>query len=62
MTKVKLFYSNGFKLFPGNREARDALEKDINRFGLTHKILNVSISSAIEGGLYAYIAAVLYEE
>ena len=61
MTKVKLIYINGFK-FPGDMEARDTLEKDINRFGLTHKILNVSISSAIKDNLYTYIAAVLYEE
>ena len=61
MTKVKLIYRNGFK-YPGDMEARDALEKDINRFGLTHKILNVSISSAIKDNLYTYIAAVLYEE
>lgn len=61
MTKVKIIYRNGFK-FPGDMEARDELEKDINRFGLTHKILNVSISSAIKDSLYTYIAAVLYEE
>ena len=61
MTKVKIIYRNGFK-YPGDMEARDALEKDINRFGLTHKILNVSISSATKDDIYTYIAAVLYEE
>lgn len=61
MTKVKLIYRNGFK-YHGDTEAKDSLESAINKFGSTHRILNVSISSAIQDSLYTYIAAVLYEE
>lgn len=61
MTKVRLLHATGLR-YEGDTIAKQALEDAINRFGSKHKIINVSISSAISGNLYTYIAAVTYEE
>ena len=61
MTKVRLIHASGLR-YEGDTAAKNTLEDAINRFGSTHKIQNVSISSAIRENLYTYIAAVIYEE
>ena len=59
MNKVKFF--SAFDL-DYNYKARNNLEEEINRFGMAHEILHVSICTEQHGrSSYSYIAAVTYK-